>query len=132
MDFRHMIVIYGIPDMQNPAGNRPMQLFIDSQGFMGIYDLPMLRIKELTHMIKDHNLFPNKESHLDAIQQHRLQVLVWWAKNCHSHGLEIMMTAWNEEYLTSSITQINIESPLGGEIKVAHPGEMETGHKWTT
>ena len=32
----------------------------------------------------------------------------------------------------SYITEINIAYPSGGDIKVAHPGKVETGHKWTT
>ena len=34
--------------------------------------------------------------------------------------------------MTSYITQINIESPSVGDIKVAHPGKVETGQTWTT
>ena len=74
-----------------------MQLFIYSQGFTGIYDFTMLRIKNVPHMIKDHNLVPNKEAHLGAIQQRKLQVLMWWESYCHCRGLVITAATWNAE-----------------------------------
>ena len=76
MDFRNMIVVCGIPDMSNTAGNRPMQLFIDSQGFRGINYFTMIRIQDIPHMITDHNLVPNQELRLGALQQRKLQALV--------------------------------------------------------
>ena len=60
MHLRSMLVICGITDMQNPAGNHPTQLFIDSQGFMGIDDFTILRIKYVPNMINNHNLVPNQ------------------------------------------------------------------------
>ena len=59
MDLLNMFVVCGIPDMQDPAGNHVRQLFIDSQGFTGIDDLSMLYIRDLPHIIKDHNSLPN-------------------------------------------------------------------------
>ena len=61
MDLSSVLVVYGIPDMQNTAGDRPEQLFMNSKGFTGINDLIMLRIKDVTNIIKYHNLVPNKE-----------------------------------------------------------------------
>ena len=57
---RNMLVVCGIPSLKNPARYRPTQLFIDSQGFMGVDDFTMLRIKYVPHMIKYHNLVPNQ------------------------------------------------------------------------
>ena len=71
-----MLVIFGIMDLQNPSGNIHKKLFIDSQGFTGIDYFSMLRIKDVTHMIKDNNLVTNQESLLGAIQNRRLQGLV--------------------------------------------------------
>ena len=59
-------------------------------------------------MIKDHNLVPNKEAHLGAIQQRKLQALVWWENYFQHSGLLITEDAWTAAELTSSITQINI------------------------
>ena len=73
-----MLVVCGILDLQNSAGNRLTHLFIYSQGFIGIDDFSMLRVKDVPHMIKDHNLVPNQEAHLVVIQQCKLQALVWW------------------------------------------------------
>ena len=56
---------------------------------------------------------------------------MWWVKDCQSFGLAIIAAAWTAADLKSSITQINIESPSGGDIKVAHPGKVEIGHKLT-
>ena len=83
-------------------------------------------------MIKDHNLVPNEEARLGAIQRHKLQALGWWAKDTQHRGLEIIVAAWTAAEPTSSIMHINIESLLGRDIKVAHPGKVEIGHKWTT
>ena len=63
-----MLVVCGITDMKNPAGNLPTQLFIDFQGFAGIDDLSMIRIKDVHNMKNDHNLAPNQEAHLGTIQ----------------------------------------------------------------
>ena len=68
----------------------------------------MLHIKDVPHMIKDNNSVPNKESRLGYFQQHGLQVLVWWEKDCQNHDLEIVATACTAADLTSSIMQINI------------------------
>ena len=103
MDLRHILVVCSIPDLQNPAGKFPTQLFIDSQGFTAIANFSMIRIKDAPHMIKDHNSLPNQEARLDAIQQRKLQALVWWEKDLQRCGLEIIAAAWNTEYLTSSI-----------------------------
>ena len=64
-----MLVVYGILVLQNIAVNYPTQLFIYSQGFKGIKDFSMLRIKDLLRMIKDNNLVPNQEARLGAIQR---------------------------------------------------------------
>ena len=44
MNLMHMLVGCGIPNLHNPKGNRPTQLFIYYQEFMGIDNLSMLRI----------------------------------------------------------------------------------------
>ena len=62
-----LFFVCGITDLHNPAWNRPTQLFIDYQRFRGIDDFTMLLIKNVTHMIKDHNLVPNQEALLGAI-----------------------------------------------------------------
>ena len=54
-----MLVICVIPDMQNPEGNCPTQLFIGSQVFTVIGDFFMKRIKNISHIMKNHNLVPN-------------------------------------------------------------------------
>ena len=54
-----MLVVCGIPDLHNPEGNCPTQLFIDSQGFTGVDDFIMLHIKDVPHIIKYHNLVPS-------------------------------------------------------------------------
>ena len=82
-------------------------------------------------MIKYHNLVPNQELHLDAIQQLKLQALVWWAKYFQRCGVGVIVSTCNAEYLTSFIMQINIKSPSGGDITVVHPGKVETGQKLT-
>ena len=76
-----MLVVCGIPDLRNLAGNRPTQMFIDSQGFTGIGDFTILCIKAVPHMIKDKNWVTNEEARLGSIHQHKLQALVWWAKD---------------------------------------------------
>ena len=114
MNLGNMPVVCGVLDLQNPTENLKIQIFIDSQGFTGIDDFTMLHIKDALHMINDHNLVPNKESCLGAIQKHKLQALVWWTENHHNLVLAMTTTAWTAAYLTSSITQINIESPLVG------------------
>ena len=43
MALSHMFVVYGIPDLQNPAGNLPTKMFIDSQEFTVIDDFSVLR-----------------------------------------------------------------------------------------
>ena len=83
-------------------------------------------------MIKDHNLVLNKEARLGAIQQRKLQVLVWWTKDFQISDIVIIASVQTAAELTSSITQINIEYPLGGQMKVAHPDRAETGHKLMT
>ena len=106
--FKAHVFVCGIADLQIPADNCPEYLFINSQGFTGIEDLSMLHIKNVPHIIKDHNLVPNKEACLVTIQQIKLKALVWREKDCQSHGLAIIMTSWNTAELTSSTTQINI------------------------
>ena len=76
MYLRHMLLVYGIPYLQNPAGNRLTYLFIDYQGFRGISAFSMLHIIEVLHMIKNHSLVTNKEAILGAIQQSKLKALV--------------------------------------------------------
>ena len=92
----------------------------------------MLHIKGLHNIIKDNNLVPNQESHLGTIKNHKLQALVWQGKNLQRRGIEIIAAAQTVSEQKSYTTQINIERTLIGDIKVAHPGKMETGHKWTT
>ena len=128
---RSVLLVCGIPDIQNGAGNRPTVLFIDSQGFTSMDDLPMLRIKDVPHMIKDHNSVPNQAARLGAVQQRKIQALIWWAKDQQRRGLPIVAADWTLAVLRTSITQLNIEGP-GGDTKVAHPGKVETGHSWTT
>ena len=82
-------------------------------------------------MIKYNNLVPNQESRVGAIQQRKLQALVLWAKDHQSRGLAIIHVAWTAVDIISSVTQINIHSPSVGNIKVAHPGKVETGYNWT-
>ena len=77
MDVINMLVICDIPGIHNTAGNLLMQLFVVSQGFTNIDDFSMLCIKDVPHMIKDHNSVPNQESQLGAIQLRKLQALVW-------------------------------------------------------
>ena len=108
MDLRHMIVVCGITDLQNPARNCLTHMFIDYQEFAGIDDFYMRGIKDLPYMINDHNLVPNQEALLGAIKYHKLQVLVWWENDCQSCGLAIIASAWTEAYLIIFITQINI------------------------
>ena len=127
-----MLVVCGIPDTQKPEISHPTQLFIDSKVFMVVYNFFMLRIKDVPYMIKDHNLVPNQEARLGANQQHKIQVLVYWEKYRQSCGLAIIAAAWTATDLKSYTTKINIELPLVGDIKVAHPGKVETCHKWTT
>ena len=91
----------------------------------------MLRITGIPCIMKNHNMVPNQEAHLGAIQQRKLQALVWWAKNFQHHCPEIITGAWASTELISSIMQINIESPLEGDIKVAHPGKDEIHQLWT-
>ena len=69
---------------------------------------------------------------MGAIQYCKLQFLVWREKDCQRRGLIFITAAWNSEELTSSVMQINIESPLVRDIKVTHPGKLERGHKCTT
>ena len=71
----------------------------------------MLRNKYAPHMIKDHNLVPNKEAHLGAIQQRKFQALLWWTKDFHHCGIASNAAPWATSELTRFITQINIESP---------------------
>ena len=132
MDLIHMLVFCCILFMQNSSGNFPVQLFIDSKGFTGIDDFYMLNIKEVPNMIKDNNLVTNEEARLGAIQQLKLQVLVWWSNDIQSHLLAIIVAKWTAVELKSPITQINIDSSSGGDIKLAHPAKLETGHKWKT
>ena len=121
-----------LTDLNNPPGNHLTQLSIDPQEFMGICDLSMLRNKEVPHMIKDHNLVPNQEARLGPIQQRKLQLPVWWENYFQNRDLVIIVATWTAAELTSFITQINIDSPSGEDIKVTHPGKLETGNKWTT
>ena len=85
-----------------------MQLFIDSQGFTGIDNLTMLCIKDVPNMIKDHNLVPNQEACVGAIQKCKLQELECWAKDRHRHGLAITVDAWTAAELTIITMKINI------------------------
>ena len=112
-----MFVVYGIPDLQNPAGNCPIKIFIDSQEFTVIDDFSMLRIKGVPHIIKDHNLVPNQETRVGNILQRNLEVLVWWEKDRQHLGLVIIAATWTAADLISSFTQINIESQLEKYIK---------------
>ena len=77
MYLRIMLVVCGILDTQNPAGNCPTQLFIDFRGLAGIAYLTKLHIKDVPHKINDHNLVPNQEAGLGYIQQRKLQDLAW-------------------------------------------------------
>jgi hypothetical protein len=131
MALRNVLLVCGIADIQNPQGNRPTQLFIASQGFVSLEDLSMLRIKDVPHMIKDHNSVPNQAARLGAVQQRKLQALIWWAKDRERRGIPIIAADWTPATLATSITQINIDAP-GGDTKVAHPGKVATGHNWTT
>ena len=104
MDLRNMLVFCGIPYLKNPAGNFLTQLFIDTQGFTGVEDCIMLRIKDVPHMIKDHNSVPNQEALLGDIHQHKLQALVWRAKYFQYFGLAITVATWTTEELMSFST----------------------------
>ena len=117
MYLNNMLVVCVIPDLQNPSRSCLTQLFIDFQGFVGVDDFSMLRIKDVHHMIKDHNLVPNQEALLVTIQQRKLQALMWWLKDCQHCGLVMITAAWTATDLTSSVTQINIEYPSEGDIK---------------
>ena len=128
---RSMLLVCGIPDIVNAHGHRPTLLFIASQGFDSVNDFPMLRIKDVPHMIKDHNSVPNQEARLGAVQQRKLQALIWWSKDRQRRGLPITAADWTAAELATSITQINIDAP-GSDTKVTHPGKVATGHNWTT
>ena len=129
MYLRHMLDVCDITDLHNLEGNYTTHIFIYPQGFTVIGNLTMLCVKDILHMIKYNNQVPNKEARLGTIHQRSFQALVWWVKDFQRRGLEITAAAWNTTNLMSYIPQINIESPLGGDIKVAHPGKVETGHK---
>ena len=73
MYLRHMIVVCVILYLHNPAGNHPEQIFIDSKGFTKVENFSMLWIKDVSNIIKDHNLVPNQEAHLGAIQQRNIK-----------------------------------------------------------
>ena len=53
-------------------------------------------------------------------------------KNRQWRGLAIIAAVYTASDPTSSIMQINIEFPSVWDIKVSHPGKVETGHKWIT
>ena len=59
-------------------------------------------------------------------------MIVWWENGFHSHEIAINAAVWDAANLKSSIMQINIDSPSVGDNKVAYPGKVEIGHKWTT
>ena len=126
-----MLVVYGTLNPQNPEGNRPTHLFFYFQEFTGIDDFTMLRIKDVPHMIKDHNSVPNQEARLGAIHQRKLEVLVWLVRDFQRCGLKITAEVWNKEEMMSYITQINKDSQSIGDIKVSHYGKLETGNKRT-
>ena len=75
-------------------------------------------------MIKDHKLVPNQEARLGAIKQRKLQVQLWWEKNCCNLILAITVSAYNTSELNSYTTQVNIESLPGEDINVAHSGKV--------
>ena len=58
MGLRYMIVACVILHLQNTGGNFLNQLFIDSQGLIGIDDFSMLCIKDVPYILKNHNLVP--------------------------------------------------------------------------
>ena len=118
-------------DLQNPSGNIHKKFFIDYQGFTGIDYFSMLRIKDVTHMIKDNNLVTNQESLLGAIQNRRLQGLVGQTKDCHRRVLAIISAACTEANMKNFTTHINIEYLSGGDFKLEYHGKVETWHKWT-
>ena len=88
-----MVVVCGIPDLQNPAVNCPTQLFIDSQGFTWIDNFTIIHIRDVPRMIKEHSLVTNTEARSGAIQQHKLQAILWWEKGRQCRGLAITTTA---------------------------------------
>ena len=55
MDLGNMFFVCGIPDLQNPAGNRLTQIFIFSRGFKGVDDFTILCIEDVPNMKKYHN-----------------------------------------------------------------------------
>ena len=71
-----MLIVCGIPYLHNTAGNQPVQLFINYQGFTGIPDFSMKLIKDVPHMIKDHNSVKKQQACLGNVSQRNLQELV--------------------------------------------------------
>ena len=63
----------------------------------------MIRIKDVSFIIKDCNLVPNQESYLGTIQQRHFQALVWWEKHQQCHGLVIAAAAWTTSEIMSSV-----------------------------
>ena len=130
-DLRNMMRTCGIPDIPNVAGDRPTVLFIQSQGLVTVADITILNVKDVPNMIKGHNSVPNQAARLGIVQQRKIQALIWWTKDRIRRGIEIVAADWNAAALADAVTQINIEQPAG-DAKVANPGKVETGHKWTT
>ena len=126
---RALCQVCGIPDLLNLTGNRPTQLFITYQGLGDIKDSLMLRIKDVPYVIKDHHLVPAEAAQLGAVQQRKMQVLIWWAKDRQRHGLPVVAAEWKQAALRNGVHQINSDAK---DKEVERPGKVETGYKWPT
>jgi hypothetical protein len=94
-DLRNMLLVCGIPDIQNAAGVRPTQAFIDSAGFSSVDDFGVMRLKDAITMIKEHNSVPGQTARLSAVHQRKIQALIRWARDHVRMGQVVTAATWN-------------------------------------
>ena len=79
-------------------------------------------------MIKNHNSINGQTVILGVSHQHKVQALIYWARDNKRRGMEIVAADWTNVQISDAIERFNSDVPEKG---VELPVKLEIGFKWT-
>ena len=79
-------------------------------------------------MIKNHNSINGQTVILGVSHQHKVQALIYWARDNKRRGMAIVAADWTNVQISDAIERVNSDVPEKG---VELPFKLEIGFKWT-
>ena len=133
---RAMLRVLGIPDILDPAGERPTTIVADSCGFDEVETFSILLSKDIPTIIRAHNSGQGGQDYqLPGVMAKKLQALVYYCRDRRSRGQAIdaaAIAAWTPAHMRQCIDIVNRNEAKVDETPAAmSPGPIQTGIRWT-